>query len=213
MLIRTLSLFESILKSCKTTFMHSKFLHTTQKSARQPKMTQQPHSSFFNRLMQFSSSIGTIWIAFLMFLIVADVIGRNFLDRPITGVAEFASRSIVAIVFLQLAAGITSGRMLRSDTLLQVFWRRAPWLGRTLEVSYSLVGAVTFSVLTFIAWPEFVDSWRNNDYFGTRGVFMVSSWPFHALLVLGSAFTAFAFMASAVAFLRGVQPAGGVDHG
>jgi TRAP-type C4-dicarboxylate transport system permease small subunit len=189
-----------------------KFLQTTENSARQPKMTQKYHNSFFNQVIQFASSLGTLWIAFLMFLIVADVIGRNFLNLPITGVAEFASRSIVAIVFLQLAAGIVSGRMLRSDTLLQVLWQRAPRLGLTLEVTYSLVGAVIFGVLTFIAWPELLDSWRNNDYFGTRGVFTVSSWPFHALLVVGSAFTIFAFIASALELLRGAQPRGGVDH-
>jgi len=175
-------------------------------------MTQKYQNSFFIRVIQFASSIGTLWIALLMFLIVADVIGRNFLDLPITGVAEFASRSIVAIVFLQLAAGIISGRMLRSDTLLQVLWQRVPGLGRTLEVTYSLVGAVIFGVLTSIAWPELLDSWRNNDYFGTRGVFTVASWPFHALLVVGSVLTIFAFIVSALDILRGAQPKGSVDH-
>jgi TRAP-type C4-dicarboxylate transport system permease small subunit len=102
--------------------------------------------------------------------------------------------------------------MLRSDTLLQVLWQRAPRLGRTLEVTYSLVGAVIFGVLTSIAWPELLDSWRINDYFGTRGVFTVASWPFHALLVVGSTLTIFAFITSALDILRGAQPKGGVDH-
>ena len=181
-------------------------------TGRTPKVTPYAANSIFDRLIQVASSIGTLWIAVLMFVIVADVIGRNFLDRPITGVAEFAARSIVAIVSLQLAAAIRSGRMLRSDTVLQVLWRRAPRLGRTLEVTYALVGAATFAVLTFIAWSEFLESWRTNDYFGTRGVFMVSSWPFHALLLVGSGLATATFFTSAVAFLRGAQPAGSGDH-
>jgi TRAP-type C4-dicarboxylate transport system permease small subunit len=39
------------------------------------------------------ASVGTVWIFLIMALVVADVIGRDFLDSPITGVAEFSSRS------------------------------------------------------------------------------------------------------------------------
>mgnify|MGYP002152415905 CR=1 FL=1 len=40
------------------------------------------------------SSIGTIGIGALMGLVVADVVGRNFLDAPITGVSEIAARAV-----------------------------------------------------------------------------------------------------------------------
>ncbi len=80
----------------------------------------------FRRLANVLAAIGTLWIFFLMFLVVADVVGRNFLDSPITGVAEFAARSVAAIVFLQLAAAILSGKMTRSDFLLRLLARRSP---------------------------------------------------------------------------------------
>ncbi len=72
------------------------------------------------------AAIGTAWIFVLMLLVVADVLGRNFLDAPITGVAEFAARSVASIVFLQLAAAICTGRMTRSDFLLRMLGRRSP---------------------------------------------------------------------------------------
>ena len=73
------------------------------------------------------ASVGTVWIFLIMALVVADVIGRDFLDRPITGVAEFSSRSVGAIVFLQLAAAVCSNRMTRSDFLLNFIGQR--WHG------------------------------------------------------------------------------------
>ena len=47
--------------------------------------------------------IGTAGIFLLMLLINADVLGRSLFDRPISGVPEIVSLSIVAIVFLQIA--------------------------------------------------------------------------------------------------------------
>ena len=72
------------------------------------------------------AAVGTVWIFVLMLLVVADVVGRNFLDAPITGVAEFAARSVASIVFLQLAAAICTGRMTRSDFLLRLIGHRSP---------------------------------------------------------------------------------------
>ena len=63
------------------------------------------------------ASIGTVWTFLLMLLIVADVIGRSFLSLPITGVAEVAGQSVVAIVFLQLGAAVFL--VARDNDLLQ----------------------------------------------------------------------------------------------
>lgn len=78
----------------------------------------------FQRLTEILAAIGTIGIFALMALIVADVLGRNFFDSPITGVAEIAARSVVAIVFLQIAAAVLAGRMTRADFLVIFLERR-----------------------------------------------------------------------------------------
>jgi TRAP-type C4-dicarboxylate transport system permease small subunit len=94
------------------------------------------------------ASVGTAWIFVIMCLVVADVIGRDFLDRPIAGVSEFSARSVASIVFLQLAAAICSGRMTRSDFLLNLIGKRSPLAVTILEVLSALVG-----VALFAAWP------------------------------------------------------------
>lgn len=148
------------------------------------------------------AAIGTVWIFLMMLLVVADVLGRNFFDAPITGVAEFAARSVASIVFLQLAAAICAGRMTRSDFLLQIIGRRSTGALKGLEVFNVLVGALLFLVLATIAWPEFTAALQASEYFGVQGVYTVPTWPFRLLIVVGSVFAAVAYLACIPALLR-----------
>lgn len=145
-------------------------------------------------LARVLAAIGTVWIFLMMMMVVADVVGRNFLDKPITGVAEFAARSVASIVFLQLAAAICSGRMTRSDFLLRLIGARSLTAVRVLEIGNALLGALLFVALAFIAWPEFTQAWSGNEFFGVQGVYTVPTWPFRALIVAGSAVAAAAYL-------------------
>jgi TRAP-type C4-dicarboxylate transport system permease small subunit len=140
------------------------------------------------------AAIGTVWIFAIMILIVADVVGRDFFDRPITGVAEIAGRSVVAIVFLQIAAAVASGRMTRADFLIRIVEERAPAGARALEAAFALAGAAVFLLIAYASWPELVESWQTNDFFGVQGLFTIPTWPFRAITVVGS-------LAAAVAYL------------
>lgn len=148
------------------------------------------------------AAVGTVWIFLMMMLIVADVLGRNFFDAPITGVAEFAARSVASIVFLQLAAAVCSGRMTRSDFLLRIVDKRSPATAKALEVCNAVIGAFLFLALAFIAWPEFIEAMKIREYFGVQGVLTVVTWPFRALIVLGSAAAAVAYLACIPSLLR-----------
>lgn len=142
--------------------------------------------SWFARLANLLAAFGTFWVFILMGAVVADIAGRNFLNTPFTGVAEFAGLSVAAIVFLQLGAGIFGGRMTRSAFLIDRLGRHFPRLRLALDVLYALVGCVIFALLAYIAWPELVDSWRRNEFYGVRGIYMIPGWPFRALAVIGA---------------------------
>jgi TRAP-type C4-dicarboxylate transport system permease small subunit len=172
-----------------------------------------PAAHPFERLTRLLAALGTVWIFMLMFLVVADVVGRNFLDKPITGVPEFAGRSVVAIVFLQLAAAITAGKMTRSDFLMRIIGKRSPGTVRTLDVLNALIGCALFVALAVISWPEAVSAWVSNDYFGVQGVATVPSWPFRGLLVVGSVMAALAYLSTIPALLRGSARAREQAHG
>ncbi len=148
------------------------------------------------------ASVGTIWIFLIMCLVVADVVGRDFLNAPITGVAEFSARSVASIVFLQLAAAICSGRMTRSDFLLNLIGRRSPAAVTVLDVFNALVGAILFAALAAIAWPEFRNSLSAGEFYGVQGVYSVPAWPFRALIMAGSVAAALCYLLTIPGIVR-----------
>lgn len=148
------------------------------------------------------ASIGTLWIFLIMTLVVADVIGRDFLNAPITGVAEFSARSVASIVFLQLAAAVCSGRMTRSDFLLNLIAKRSPTAVTALDVLNALVGTALFAALAAIAWPELRNSLASSEFYGVQGVYSVPAWPFRGLIVAGSAAAALCYLLTIPGLLR-----------
>lgn len=144
-------------------------------------------TSVFDKLAAALSALGSLWIVVLMLVIVADVIGRSFLNTPITGVAEVAGRSVVAIVFLQIAAATLQGRLTRSDLILRLIHRASPRAVAVLEITFALTTALAFALIVRAAWPNLVQVWATSEYFGVRGVFMIPLWPFRAIMVGGAA--------------------------
>lgn len=175
--------------------------------AESPPASKYPMHALFNAL----AAIGTLWIFFLMLLVVADVVGRNFLDKPITGVAEFAARSVVAIVFLQLGAAIGSGKMTKSDFLQRLLMRWSPRSVTALEVLSAFLAALVFLVLAYISWPEWMLSWASDEYFGVQGVYTIPTWPFRGLLVVGSIMAALAYLLGIPALLKHPHHVNGVS--
>jgi TRAP-type mannitol/chloroaromatic compound transport system permease small subunit len=141
------------------------------------------------------AAIGTIWTFLLMFLIVADVVGRSFLSMPITGVAEIAAHSIVAIVFLQLAAAVHARRMTRADFLIERLHVDAPALAAGIEAVFLFIGAMIMLIIAYAGWTPLAAAWTGNEFFGVRGVFTIATWPIRAIILFGSVLAAGVFLA------------------
>jgi TRAP-type C4-dicarboxylate transport system permease small subunit len=157
-----------------------------------PRLSDAPVGAVLGTVAAILSSIGTAWIGALMLLIVADVIGRNFLDAPITGVSEIAGRSVVAIVFLQVAAAILQRRLTRADFLLRRLEGASPRTLRLLEALFALTGAVVFALIVWASWPKFASAWATSEFFGVQGVFTIPTWPFRLITVAGAALASLA---------------------
>ena len=165
---------------------------TTEDDAYVPRFSEAPFGAVLGSVAAIMSSIGTAWIGVLMAIIVADVVGRNFLDAPITGVSEIAARSVVAIVFLQVAAAILQGRLTRANFLIRRIEGSSPRAAALIEALFCLTGAVVFGLILWASWPKFVDAWTTSEFFGVQGVFTIVTWPFRGITVLGSAVAALA---------------------
>ncbi len=139
------------------------------------------------------AAIGTTWTFGLMFLIVADVIGRSFFSLPITGVAEIAAHSIVAIVFLQLASAVHDKRMTRADFLIDMILKRSPSVGRAIEAFFLFVGCVVMLLIAYSTWKPMMIAYMGNEFFGVQGIFTIRTWPLRAVIMGGSVLTALVF--------------------
>jgi TRAP-type C4-dicarboxylate transport system permease small subunit len=153
-------------------------------------------------LLDTLAAIGTIWTFGLMLLICADVIGRSFLNAPITGVAEIAAHSVVGIVFLQIGATIYNGRMTRADFLIERLVRSAPKLGQGIEALFLLIGGVVMAFIAESAWPGMWNSIDRREFFGVQGLFTVPTWPFRGLILLGAGAGALAYLTLLLLALR-----------
>ncbi|MFD1344113.1 TRAP transporter small permease subunit [Litorisediminicola beolgyonensis] len=170
-----------------------------------PRFSEAPFGAVLGSVAAVMSSVGTAWIGVLMALIVADVIGRNFLDAPITGVSEIAARSVVAIVFLQVAAAILQKRLTRADFLIRRLEGSSPKAVSLIETFFCLVGAAVFSLVLWASFPKFLDAWTTSEFFGVQGVFTIPTWPFRGITVLGSAVAALAALYRALEEIRTVR--------
>lgn len=152
-----------------------------------PRFADAPVGAVLGSVAAIMSSIGTLCIGGLMLLVVADVLGRNFFNAPITGVSEIAARTVVAIVFLQVAAAIQQKRLTRADFLVRRLENGSPRFVSLLEAFFALSGALVFALIFWASWPKMMDAWTGSEFFGVQGVFTIPTFPFRAITVLGAA--------------------------
>jgi TRAP-type C4-dicarboxylate transport system permease small subunit len=151
-----------------------------------PKFADAPFGAVLGAVAAVMSSFGTLCIGGLMALVVFDVLGRNFFNAPITGVSEIAARTVVAIVFLQVAAAIQQRRLTRADFLVRRLETKTPRIVHVLEAFFALTGAIVFMLIFWASWPKLMSAWQSAEFFGVQGVFTIPTAPFRAITVLGS---------------------------
>jgi TRAP-type C4-dicarboxylate transport system permease small subunit len=169
-----------------------------------PTFSDAPYGAILGTVAASLSAVGTAAIGALMLLIVADVIGRNFLDLPITGVSEIAARTVVAIVFLQVPAAILQKRLTRADFLVRRLEQSSPRLVVWIETVFCVVGAIVFSLILWASWSKFTGSWGSSEFFGVQGVWTIPTWPFRGITVLGSAIAVLSALYRAVEEMRSI---------
>ena len=131
-------------------------------------------------------AIATVWIFAIMILICADVAGLKLFSAPIYGVVEFTAQSIVAIVFMQLAYGLHTGRMVRADFLVSWLANRNPLRSRLFEMVFAAFGFAVFVILARALALDFAKAYATGEYFGIRSMFNAPVWPFKLLTTIGA---------------------------
>jgi len=142
-------------------------------------------AAIFGRVLALLNGVGSIWILSITLLIFADILSRLVISKPIAGVAEMVSLSIVGIVFLQLGHTIKSDRLTRADLFLKKLSRSAPRSANFLNGFYYSVGALFFLTLLYGSFPKFIDSWSADEHVGVYGIFVAPVWPIRVIVLVG----------------------------
>jgi TRAP-type mannitol/chloroaromatic compound transport system permease small subunit len=139
----------------------------------------------FEKTTAAMNSLGTIWIFILLIIVNLDIGGRAIFNHPIRGVPEVVAMSITALVFLQIAHTIGTGRLTRSEVLMMWLERRRPKTAKILDGLYYLVGAGLFIILFWSGYPLFTTAWTIDEYVGAEGDFMAPTWPVKLVVLIG----------------------------
>lgn len=156
----------------------------------------------FSRFLGIMNACGTVWIFLLMILINSDIIGRELFDAPVRGTTELMSISIVGIVFLQLGHTLMSGKITRSDMVIDTLLTHRPRLGHALQCLYHCAGAALLAIVFYGSIDLLTEAIDIQEYVGAVGDFTAPTWPIRLLILIGSAATFLQFLLLAWRDLR-----------
>lgn len=148
-----------------------------------------------DRVTQALNLVGSTLIFGLVLLVSADIIGRNLFARPLMGVAEIVSISIVVIVFLQIPHVARMGRLSRSEAFEVMLRRHAPRLVPVVNTLFDMISLALILVIVWGTWPLLQRSLRLNEYFGAIGSFTAPTWPIRVAIMVGGTLLALQLLA------------------
>jgi len=156
----------------------------------------------FSRFLGLMNACGTVWIFLLMILINSDIIGRELFGSPVRGTTELMSLSIVGIVFLQLGHTLMTGKVTRSDMMIEALLIQQPRAGHALQCLYHIAGAALLGIILVGSFNLLQESLAIQEYVGAIGDFTAPTWPVRMIIVIGSAATGLQFLLLAWRDLR-----------
>jgi TRAP-type C4-dicarboxylate transport system permease small subunit len=125
--------------------------------------------------------VGSIALAMLMFLTVADVFGRYLLNRPVPGTFELTEMLMVPIVFLAL--GLAQHR--NEHIALDLAYNYFP--SRQKKITDVVVDLINVVVVLGITWQLYEYSVRMAEGNYTTAVLQLPIHPFVILAIAGTA--------------------------
>ena len=170
----------------------------------------QPVFSGLTGLAAVANAAGGLVVLLLVVVVNIDVVARGVFNNPFHGAVEIVQFSMVLIVFLQLPDVVRADRLTRSDGLLTIISNAYPEIARSLRRVIDLFSAVLMVLVAVTTWPEFIDAWRTDHFFGTPGIFTAPWWPVRLVIVFAAVLCALIWTAKA---LSGRRVLGKDGHG
>ncbi len=134
-------------------------------------------SIFSNMLATGANVTGTIVVLMLVLVVNYDVLARGIFNAPFRGAVEVVQFAMVLIVFFQLPDVVRVGKLTRSDGFLLFLDNHSPRFALFLRRCIDILSAIVMTLIAVAIFPEFIDMWETQDYFGIPGVFVAPWWP------------------------------------
>jgi len=95
-------------------------------------------------------AISLLSLLIMVFFVTVDVIGRYLFNKPITGGMEIQELMMVVIVFLAMGVATQEKTHVIVELLIQYF------KGRTLTITNSITGLISFAFVALLVWQTLV---------------------------------------------------------
>jgi TRAP-type C4-dicarboxylate transport system permease small subunit len=115
-------------------------------------------------------------IIILMLLVTANVIGRYFLNEPITGAPEIACLLMIVIVFPALAWVALEGKHVRVEFVMERF---SPVVQ---AISDGIMLIISLGIYAIISWRSFLSATKSSD---VSSLLSIPQAPFYWIMSVG----------------------------
>lgn len=134
------------------------------------------------------STLAAFWALALGFLILYDISGRAFFNKPFDGTIELVANSMVSILFLLMPYAIFRGAHIRTTAIYQGL---GPYGQRAVDLAACLLGIYFFWAVADGGWADMIIGWEVDEREG-EGSIRVPVYPVRTIII------AFAIMAMAI---------------
>lgn len=142
----------------------------------------QTFSAWLGRLALWLLLLGTVGMIAAMLVGVADVVGTEFLGRPVLGTLEFTESTMVLVVFGALAYA----QERRAHIRVELLYSYAGPRGKSfMEAVTHIVAFIFFALVAWQGYVELLYSWEIKE--STMGSVRFPLYPARVLLLLGVA--------------------------
>ena len=154
----------------------------------------QPELQHYNPIIMWigrvTITISTVMLGVMLFLSVADVIGRFLFNHPIEGTFELVGMLMVVIGFL----GLGYCQLVKGNIMIDIFTNRFGPRGQALLNIVSFIISVVICVL--IVWQGWLRAWDYafKELGGTTNTLHIPYWPFMFLMAVSFAWVTVIFL-------------------
>lgn len=142
----------------------------------------QTFSAWLGRLALWLLLLGTVGMIAAMLVGVADVVGTEFLGRPVLGTLEFTESTMVLVVFGALAYA----QERRAHIRVELLYSYAGPRGKSfMEAVTHIVAFIFFALVAWQGYVELLYSWEIKE--STMGSVRFPLYPARVVLLLGVA--------------------------